>query len=51
MTDEKSRAPATSAETRQRRMAEALRANLRRRKEQTRELAGTPSTPDKKREG
>lgn len=39
MSDEKSRKPEPGAQARQRRMAEALRANLRRRKDQSREQA------------
>ena len=55
MSEDKSRPPAPDAESRQRRMAEALRANLRRRKEQSREQArertAGPVAPDKGREG
>ena len=52
MSDQKSRKPEPEAQARQRRMADALRANLRRRKDQSREQAQertAPAVPDTER--
>lgn len=51
---EKSNKPDPAAQARQQRMAEALRANLRRRKDQNREQAQertAPAVPDRERKG